>query len=116
MAILEPIIAETPPIQMDVTGTARVGGTRVTLDTIIGTWLDGATAESIVSSYDVLTLADVYAVVTYYLRHRGEVEVYLKRREEEAEEVRHRIETAFPPEDFRARLLARQRAEQQARC
>lgn len=114
MALLKAIMAEAPPIRMDTTGTARVGGTRVTLDTVIGAWLDGATAESIVSSYDVLGLADVYAVITYYLQHRAEVEAYLQRRQEEAEEVRQRIEAAFPPEAFRARLLAGQRPKQQA--
>lgn len=113
MALLEPITPETPPIQMDATGTARVGGTRVTLDTVIGAWLDGATVEQIVASYDVLTLADVYAIVSYYLRHKGDVEAYLARRYEKAEQVRRKVEASCPPDDFRARLLARQQAGQQ---
>ena len=36
-----------------------------------------ATPETIVQRYSTLALADVYAVVTYYLRHRSEVEEYL---------------------------------------
>ena len=36
MALLEKFIAEPPPIQMDEDGVARIGGTRVTLDTVIG--------------------------------------------------------------------------------
>ena len=116
MAVLEPLVAELPPITIDASGTARVGGTRVTLDTVVGAWRDGANAEQIVASYDTLTLADVYAVISYYLRHRSEVEDYLSRRREEAEEIRRKIEAAFPPQDFRARLLARQKANQQAEC
>ena len=39
------------PLTMDTDGVVRVGGTRVTLDTIIYAFLDGATAEEIVQQY-----------------------------------------------------------------
>ena len=38
--------------------------------------------------YSTLALLDVYAVIAYYLRHRTEIDDYLVRREEKAEEVR----------------------------
>ncbi len=61
-------IVETPvPLRTDADGTVRVGGTRVTLDTIVGAYLDGATAEDIVDGFPTLELADVYAVLSYYL-------------------------------------------------
>ncbi len=107
------IVAEPPPVALDASGTARVGGTRVTLDTVVGAWQDGATAEEIVSSYDTLPLADVYAVISYHLRHGEEVEDYLSRREEHAQEIRSKIEAALPASEFRARLLARQQAKGQ---
>lgn len=102
------IAADPPPLALTPEGVIRIGGTRVTLDTVVGAFLDGESAEGIVDSYPSLGLADVYATIAYYLRHRAEVDAYLARREAEAAEVRARIETAFPPEGFRARLLARQ--------
>ena len=67
--------AEHVPITTDSDGVMRVGGTRVTLDTVIGAFRDGATAEEISHQYPSLSLADIYAVIAYYLRRRAEVEV-----------------------------------------
>ena len=36
---------------------------------------EGATAEEIVQQYPALSLADAYAAISYYLRHRSDVEV-----------------------------------------
>ena len=111
MAILETFISEPPPLQQDQEGTVRVGGTRVTLDTVVGAWDNGATAEEIAQRYDALALADVHAVLSYYLRHREEVQAYLGRRRQEAEEVRRENDLRFPPDAFRMRLLARRDAQ-----
>ena len=46
---------------------------------------NGVTPEDMVRAYDTLVLADVHAVIAYYLRHRDEVRAYLKQRAEEAE-------------------------------
>ena len=113
MAMLESFVSEPPPLQRDQAGTIRVGGTRVTLDTVVGTWEEGATAEEIIQRYDVLTLADVHATLSYYLRHREEIQAYLNRRRNEAEEVRLENEQRFPPDTFRARLFARRHAQNQ---
>ena len=111
MATLETFVSEPPPLQRDQVGTIRVGGTRVTLDTVVGTWEEGATAEEIGQRYDALALADVHAVLSYYLRHREEVHAYLSRRRQEADEVRGENERRFPPAPFRARLLARREGQ-----
>lgn len=111
MAILETFISEPPPLQQDQAGTIRVGGTRVTLDTVVGAWEDGATAEEIAQRYNALTLADVHATLSYYLRHREELQAYLDRRRQEAEEVRRENEQRSPSDPFRARLLARRDAQ-----
>lgn len=60
--------------------------------------------------YPVLSLADVYAVIGYYLRHRPEVETYLAQRREVAERVRRENIARFDPTGIRARLLARHSA------
>ena len=70
---------------------------------------DGATPETIAQRYPTATLADVYAVVAYYLRHREDIEAYLEEREQRAQEVRQRLESQQGPlSDLRNRILARQ--------
>ena len=98
---------ETLPLQADVDGTVRVGKTRVTLDTIVAAFSDGATAEEIVQRYPSLHLADVYQVIGYYLRRPSEVEAYLQQRMSRAEAVRGQNESRFDPQGVRDRLLAR---------
>jgi len=102
------------PLRVDETGTVRIGRTRVILEPVIHAFRDGATPEQIVQDYDALNLADVYAVIGYYLRHRDEVDAYLAQRAREADELRTKIEASqrhLP--DIRARLLTA-RAEKQA--
>ena len=86
----------------------RVGRTRVPLDTVISAFNDGESPEGIVDGYSSLALADVYAAIAFYLRHRSEVEAYLEEGQRRAEEVRRENERRFPPEGIRERLLARQ--------
>jgi uncharacterized protein (DUF433 family) len=88
-------------------GRIRVGGTRVTLDTVISALTRGATAEEIVQQYPSLELADVYATLGYYLRQRAAVETYLRQRQEQARLVRQQNEERFDPVGLRERLLAR---------
>lgn len=99
---------ETIPLETDAAGVVRVGKTRVTLDTVVAAFLDGATAEEITHQYPSLSLADVYAVIAYYLRRRSEVDAYLQRRRQEADAIRRQNESRFDPAGIRARLLARQ--------
>ena len=82
------ITTEPIPLETDSDGVVRVGGTRVTLETVVATFLDGATAEEIARQYPSLNLADVYAVISYYLRHTEEVERYLSERREQAADVK----------------------------
>lgn len=91
----------------DSDGVIRVGGTRVPLERVIFEWKAGASAESIAESFPVLDLADIYAAIAYYLRHREETEAYIARRDEEAERVREELEKRFPQHGLRERLLAR---------
>jgi len=86
----------------------RVGKTRVTLDTIVAVFKQGATAEEIVYRYPSLQLADVYATVAFYLNHQQEVETYLQQRQQQSQEIRRMNEARFDPQGLRDRLLARQ--------
>lgn len=100
---------EPVPLRMDDTGTIRVGSTRVTLDTVIGAFLDGATAEEIADQYPSLELSDTYGAIGYYLRHRAELDEYLRQRQQQAEVIRREIESRYDPKGLRERLLARRK-------
>jgi uncharacterized protein (DUF433 family) len=99
---------ETIPIELDQEGVARVSKTRVTLDTLIAAFAEGATAEEIAQQYPSIPLADVYSVIGYYLRRQVEVEAYLRQRRQHAEQIRKQNESRFDPVGIRERLLARQ--------
>jgi len=55
------------PSRVDRDGVICVANTRVTLDTVVAAFNSGATAEQIVQDYSILQLADLYAVIAYYL-------------------------------------------------
>lgn len=101
------IEAEPVPLAADADGVYRVAGTRVTLDTLVAAYQEGATAEEMVDQYPSLKLDHIYAVIGYYLRHREEVAAYLSRRAAMAAEVRSASEKVWPPHGVRDRLMAR---------
>lgn len=101
------VTAEPIPLATDADGTVRVGHTRVSIDTVIAAFSEGATAEEILQQYPSLELADVYSVIGFYLRRKAEVDAYLQERQHRATEVRQKNEARFDPVGVRDRLLAR---------
>ncbi|MBV6401479.1 MAG: hypothetical protein CNIPEHKO_01780 [Anaerolineales bacterium] len=95
------------PLTLNKDGVARVGGTRVTLDTIVRAFARGATAEEIAQQYPSLALSDVYATISYYLQNRDEVETYLKKRTKQAQAIKLENLKRFDQSGIRERLLAR---------
>lgn len=108
-----PIHADPPPLRPDEAGGVRVGSARITLDLIVEQYENGMSPEDMVRAYDALVLADVYAAIAYYLRHREEVQAYVKRRLEEAEALRAKIEAGHS-RVTRSELLARRGAREKA--
>jgi uncharacterized protein (DUF433 family) len=96
------------PLKTDEHGKLRVGNTRVLLELVIHAFQQGETAEGIVDSYPTLKLADVYAVLAYYLMHRDEVDAYMRQANENADRIQREIEMNYAPETLalRARLRA----------
>src|SRR6266508_2322778 len=82
---------EKIPLAQDADGTVRVGGTRVTLDVLMESYDQGATAEELAQKFGDLRIDDVYAVLTYYPRHPEEVRAYLAERESQAEDLEREI-------------------------
>jgi hypothetical protein len=100
------------PLREEPPGVFRVGKSRVVLELVIHAFKAGATPEAIVQSYDTLSLADVYAVVTRYLADPAPIENYLKKCDEAAEETRRKIEAIQGPQgNLREVLLARAKAK-----
>ncbi len=103
---------ESPPLAADHDGVIRVGGTRVTLDTVIAAFNRDAAAEEIAQQYPTLMLADIYTVIGYYLRNRGAVDKYLDQAQAEARRIRAENEARYPSMGIRERLLSRRAGKQ----
>jgi uncharacterized protein (DUF433 family) len=96
----------TLPLKLDEHGAILVSGTRVTLDTLIDFYHQGESPEDLHEGFPTIPLADMYAVIAYYLANQADVDAYLKRRRQEADRIRQEWETRNPP-PTKAELLAR---------
>lgn len=99
----------TVPLTKDEAGVLRVAGTRVSLDSVIYAFNEGATPEEIAQDFPTLGLAAIYAIVSYYLQNRPEVEQYLEQRKVRREELKRKVESRHSPQGLRERLLNRKR-------
>jgi uncharacterized protein (DUF433 family) len=71
-------------------GKPRIAGRRITVQNV-AIWHErmGKSADEIATEYD-LTLADVYAALTYYFDHRAEIDESIREGEVFAEALRER--------------------------
>ena len=98
---------QTIPLVKHESGVIRVAGTRVSLDSVLYAFLEGSTPEEIVLQYPSLQLADVYAIVAYYLQNRAELDEYLSDRKIRREELHKQLEARHNLVGLREELLAR---------
>lgn len=105
------LTAEKAPLVIGEDGVVRVEGSRVTLDTVVGAFNSGASAEEIAEQYPTVSLADVYAIISYYLHRQDEVHAYLSERRQFAEGVRRENEKRSDMRGVRQRLLTRRNAD-----
>ena len=100
---------QPPRVTLDEDGIARVGGTRVTLKTVIEAFrCRSRTPEQIADDFR-LAVADVYSVIGYCLRRKDEVNAYLQKLVYRDEKRRIEMEAkGRSPGDWLSRL--RQRA------
>ena len=104
--IRKPVI----PLRLDTDKIIRVGKTRVTLDTVVAAFNEGATAEEIVFQYPALELSDVYGAISYYLHYRLEVDAYLQKRSAISESIRKQNESQYNAKAIRERLETRKQS------
>jgi uncharacterized protein (DUF433 family) len=95
------------PLWRDQHGKIRIVGTRVLLELIIHAFEQGETAEEIVDSYPTLKLADLYAVLAYYLTHRAEVDAYIIQSDNAANRIQREVEANYSPETLTLRTRLR---------
>jgi uncharacterized protein (DUF433 family) len=101
------IAAEPVPLRTYPDGTVRVADTRVTLDTLVGAFLSGMTPEEIIQSFPTLQLGDIYAVISFYLHHQEEVNLYLTGRQALANSMREIWQERSNPQSLREKLQSR---------
>lgn len=87
----------------------RIKGTRVGIETVLDDYLSGASPEEIVARYRTLTLEQVYATITYYLRNQEEVDEYLEQWRAYAEAAWQEQQRNPPPVVRRLRELKARR-------
>ena len=96
------------PLREDLGGTIRVGGSRVTLDSVVVAYQLGSTPEEIFDSYPSASLSEIYFAIGYYLAHREEVDRYLAEDQAEMQRFRRKIESQQGPSRLRERLRLRE--------
>lgn len=104
------LAADPLPLSTDEHGRIRIAGKRVFLEIFINTLNQGLSPNEMIEHFDMLDPADIHAVLAYYIRHRAEVDEYVRRKNEAADEMRKKIERDMPPkvshEELRARWAA----------
>jgi uncharacterized protein (DUF433 family) len=68
----------TIPIERNEQGVFRIAGTRVRLASILYLYNLGKNPDEIVDDFPTVSLPDVFAVITYYLHNRAEVDSILE--------------------------------------
>jgi len=71
-------------------------GSRVSLDSVVYTFLRGASPEAISRSFPLITLEDVYGAITFYLAHQSEIDAYLQKGEVEFDHLRQQARKTHP--------------------
>jgi uncharacterized protein (DUF433 family) len=85
-------------------GSYYITGKRISLDSVVYAFRRGAAPESILRSFPLLTLEEIYGAIAYYLSHQAEIDEYLARGEEEYEKQRQAARAADP--EFYKRMEA----------
>jgi uncharacterized protein (DUF433 family) len=89
-------------------GVYRIGETKVSLDSIVYSYLNGDSAESIQEAFPALSTDEIKAAIDFYLANRAEVHEYLKEQEALWEKVKAEIDAKPNPAWERLRKVKRE--------
>ena len=90
-----------------------VEGTRISLDSIAYAFQQGLSPESIVQSFPLLTLEQVYGAIAFYLANRAEIDAYLAAEAAAFDTMPQPLQTSDPA--LYNTLMAAKAARQQAK-
>ena len=109
-----PVLESTQEVPLSVAEdeTIWIANTRVSLESVVHHYEQGATAEEIALRFPALRLADVHSCLAYYLNHQEKVHEYLARQQQRADELRERI--AADPVQKRGLAQMRERIQKRA--
>lgn len=93
-------------------GTYWVEETRISLDSVVYAFLSGLSPESIVQSFPLLSLEQVYGAIAFYLANRTEINAYLADEEDAFDTMPQPLQTTDP--DLYSKLMLAKAARQQA--
>lgn len=94
------------PLILSDDGAIRIKGTGLPVDRIIYLHNQGEIPEAIYESFpsDGYTIANIYAIIAYYLSNKSKFDKYLAKREKEAEKIRKEIESQPQYKEKREKL------------
>jgi len=73
-----------------------ISGKRISLASVVYAFQRGAAPESILRSFPLLTLEEIYGAITFYLSNQEEVDTYLRESEAGFEKQRQQEREADP--------------------
>lgn len=73
-----------------------VTGTRISLDSVVYSFLDGESPESIAQNFPLLSLEQVYGAIAFYLANREFVDAYLEAGEAEFQQLQQSCKEKSP--------------------
>jgi uncharacterized protein (DUF433 family) len=82
---LAPILAK-PYIEQRDTGY-WIAGTRISLDSVVLSYLNGESPENIAQDFPLLLLEQIYGAIAFYLSNRDIVDAYLEKSEDEFQQL-----------------------------
>jgi uncharacterized protein (DUF433 family) len=91
-------------------GGWRVTGTRVSLDSVVHSYLDGESPESICDNFPTLSLEQVHGAIAFYLHNKVAIDQYLADQAALFEKLRAESQIRNAPllERMRQRMAAKQ--------
>jgi uncharacterized protein (DUF433 family) len=81
-----------------------VKGTRISLDSIVYAFRSGLSPESIVQSFPLLNLEQVYGAIAFYLANQTDIDAYLAVEEEAFNAMPQPLQVSSP--DLYSKLMA----------
>lgn len=94
----------------------RIEGTRVPIDCIVYLFVEEKrTAEQIAEEYPTVGLEKTCAVISYYLRHRADVDAYVAERRRWGDELRAIAESSPDPRTAASRVVAHSKSRRAGR-